>query len=503
MPHASTAFHVLVTVGAHAVPALTSPPTWFTVAPLHASVAVGAVNDGDAVHSIVAFAPAFPIVGACVSTNVIVWLRVTDVLPHASTAFHVLVTVGAHAVPALTSPPTWFTVAPLHASVAVGAVNDGDAVHSIVAFAPAFPIVGACVSTNVIVWLRVTDVLGHASTGFHVLVTVGVHALAGLTSPPTWFTVAPLHASVAVGAVNDGDAVHSIVAFTPPLPIIHSCVSTTVFFLLSVTDLLPHASTAFHVLVTVGAHAVPALTSPLFLMIGPPPRSTLFLYAMLFRSAVHSIVAFAPAFPIVGACVSTNVIVWLRVTDVLPHASTAFHVLVTVGAHAVPALTSPPTWFTVAPLHASVAVGAVNDGDAVHSIVAFAAAFPIVGACVSTNVIVWLRVTDVLPHASTAFHVLVTVGAHAVPALTSPPTWFTVAPLHASVAVGAVNDGDAVHSIVAFAPAFPIVRACVATNVIVWQSGRAHVSNAVTSAYRLATAASHDVHALTSPTTWL
>src|SRR5258705_293871 len=373
MPHASTAFHVLVTVGAHAVPALTSPPTWFTVAPLHASVAVGAVNDGDAVHSIVAFAPAFPIVGACVSTNVIVWLRVTDVLPHASTAFHVLVTVGAHAVPALTSPPTWFTVAPLHASVAVGAVNDGDAVHSIVAFAPAFPIVGACVSTNVIVWLRVTDVLPHASTAFHVLVTVGAHAVPALTSPPTWFTVAPLHASVAVGAVNDGDAVHSIVAF-------------------------------------------------------------------------------APAFPIVGACVSTNVIVWLRVTDVLPHASTAFHVLVTVGAHAVPALTSPPTWFTVAPLHASVAVGAVNDGDAVHSIVAFAPAFPIVGACVSTNVIVWLRVTDVLPHASTAFHVLVTVGAHAVPALTSPPTWFTVAPLHASVAVGAVNDGDAVHSIVAFAP---------------------------------------------------
>ena len=35
-----------------------------------------------------------------------------------------------------------FTVAPLHASVAVGAVKDGVAVHSIVALAPAFPIVG-------------------------------------------------------------------------------------------------------------------------------------------------------------------------------------------------------------------------------------------------------------------------------------------------------------------------------------------------------------------------
>src|SRR5204862_4169578 len=66
---------------------------------------------------------------------------------------------------------------------------------------------------------------------------------------------------------------------------------------------------------------------------------------------VHSIVASAPAFPITGACVSTNVIVWLRVTDVLLHASTAFHVLVTVRAHAVPPVASLPTWFTVAPLH--------------------------------------------------------------------------------------------------------------------------------------------------------
>ena len=43
-----------------------------------------------------------------------------------------------------------FIVAPLHASLAVGAVKLGVAVHSIVAFAPAVPIVGPCVSTTVI-----------------------------------------------------------------------------------------------------------------------------------------------------------------------------------------------------------------------------------------------------------------------------------------------------------------------------------------------------------------
>ena len=44
-----------------------------------------------------------------------------------------------------------FTVAPLQSSLAVGAVNDGEAVQSIVAFAPAAPMVGACVSVAVIV----------------------------------------------------------------------------------------------------------------------------------------------------------------------------------------------------------------------------------------------------------------------------------------------------------------------------------------------------------------
>src|SRR5947207_10421988 len=148
---------------------------------------------------------------------------------------------------------------------------------------------------------------------------------------------------------------------------------------------------------------------------------------VLFLSVpVHSIVASAPAFPITGACVSTNVIVWLRVTDVLLHASTAFHVLVTVRAHAVPPVASLPIWFTVAPLHASLAVGAVNVGVPVHSIVASAPAFPITGACVSTNVIVWLRVTDVLLRTSTGFHVLVTVRSYAVPPFASLHTWLTV-----------------------------------------------------------------------------
>ena len=51
------------------------------------------MNDGVAVHSIVAFAPAVPIVGAVVSVTVIVCVLVADVFPHASIASQLLVLV--------------------------------------------------------------------------------------------------------------------------------------------------------------------------------------------------------------------------------------------------------------------------------------------------------------------------------------------------------------------------------------------------------------------------
>ena len=150
MPHPSTAIQVLVVVFAHEVPPVTSVPDCTTVTVLQASLAVGAVNEGEAVHSIVAFAPAVPIVGTCVSTCVIVCDLVAELLPHPSTAIQVLVVVFAHEVPPVTSVPDCTTVTVLQASLAVGAVNEGEAVHSIVVFAPADPIIGAVVSVTVI-----------------------------------------------------------------------------------------------------------------------------------------------------------------------------------------------------------------------------------------------------------------------------------------------------------------------------------------------------------------
>ena len=81
----------------------------------------------------------------------IVWDLVTEELPHASIALHVLVVVIVQPEPPVTSAPTCTIVNVPQTSDAVGAVNDGVAVHSIVASAPADPIEGAVLSVCVIV----------------------------------------------------------------------------------------------------------------------------------------------------------------------------------------------------------------------------------------------------------------------------------------------------------------------------------------------------------------
>ena len=102
------------------------------------------------------------------------------------------------------------------------------------------------------------------------------------------------------------------------------------------------------------------------------------------------------------------VIVWHTVAEVLLHASTAFqHRVKTVLLPCVVVVSL--TCCTVAVPHVSEAVGGVNTGVPLHAIVVLAPAEPIVGAVVSTTVMVWLREALVLPQASTACQVLVSV----------------------------------------------------------------------------------------------
>ena len=77
MPHASVASQLLVITLEHELPVVVVLNK-FTVAPLHASLAVGGVNTGAAVHSMVALLPAAPMVGAVVSLTVIVCVLVAE-----------------------------------------------------------------------------------------------------------------------------------------------------------------------------------------------------------------------------------------------------------------------------------------------------------------------------------------------------------------------------------------------------------------------------------------
>ena len=70
MPQASVASHILVMILEQALPVVVEDNR-LTVAPLQASDAVGTVKFGAAAQSMVVLPPAWPIVGACVSINVI------------------------------------------------------------------------------------------------------------------------------------------------------------------------------------------------------------------------------------------------------------------------------------------------------------------------------------------------------------------------------------------------------------------------------------------------
>src|SRR5207249_10324647 len=102
------------------------------------------------------------------------------------------------------------------------------------------------------------------------------------------------------------------------------------------------------------------------------------------------------------------VIVWLTVALWFPQTSTASQLLVIVVVQPLTDVTSPRL-LTAGTTQASVAVGAVKLGVAVHSIVALGPTAPIVGGVVSITVIIWLTVALWLPQASTASHVSVLV----------------------------------------------------------------------------------------------
>src|SRR5690242_21308716 len=109
---------------------------------------------------------------------------------------------------------------------------------------------------------------------------------------------------------------------------------------------------------------------------------------------------------------------WLTVALVLPQASVARQLRVVTRPPLVLEVESLPTWLTVAPLHVSLAVGAVKLGIVVpHSKVSAAPANPIVAPCSPIRGLLWLTVALVLPQAPVARQLRVVTNAPLVPEL--------------------------------------------------------------------------------------
>src|SRR5256885_14859461 len=94
--------------------------------------------------------------------------------------------------------PKLFTVSVPQASDAVGAVNEGVAVHSMVAFAPAVPMLGGEVSKIGRASGREGVWISEAAVALQIIVIVVVQPFTDVTSPKL-FTVAVPQASDAVG----------------------------------------------------------------------------------------------------------------------------------------------------------------------------------------------------------------------------------------------------------------------------------------------------------------
>jgi hypothetical protein len=446
LPQASVAVNVLVTIDSLAqVPGVVASVEVIDTVP-HASVAVGVPKVGVKGHSMVAAAGTEVNTGAVLSVTVITCEAVA-VLPQASVAVNVLVTIDSLAqVPGVVASVEVIDTVP-HASVAVGVPKVGVKGHSMVAAAGTEVNTGAVLSVTVITCEAVA-VLPQASVAVNVLVTIDSLAqVPGVVASVEVIDTVP-HASVAVGVPKVGVKGHSMVAAAGTEVNTGAVLSVTVITCEAVA-VLPQASVAVNVLVTIDSLAqVPGVVASVE-VIDTVPHASVAVGVPKVGVKGHSMVAAAGTEVNTGAVLSVTVITCEAVA-VLPQASVAVNVLVTIDSLAqVPGVVASVEVIDTVP-HASVAVGVPKVGVKGHSMVAAAGTEVNTGAVLSVTVITCEAVA-VLPQASVAVNVLVTIDSLAqVPGVVASVEVIDTVP-HASVAVGVPKVGVKGHSMVAAA----------------------------------------------------
>src|SRR6185369_7104244 len=370
---------------------------WVTVRLLsQASLNCGVPKTAVAGHSIVASAGQLATVGAAPSTTVMVWLQVVELLC-ASVAVQVRLILLTSLPLSASVSSAWVTVRLLsQASLNCGVPKTAVAGHSIVASAGQLATVGAAPSTTVMVWLQVVELLcASVAVQVRLILLTSLPLSASVSS--AWVTVRLLsQASLNCGVPKTAVAGHSIVASAGQLATVGAAPSTTVMVWLQVVELLC-ASVAVQVrLILLTSLPLSASVSSAWVTVRLLSQASLNCGVPKTAVAGHSIVASAGQLATVGAAPSTTVMVWLQVVELLC-ASVAVQVRLILLTSLPLTANVSSAWVTVKLLsQASLNCGVPKTAVAGHSIVASAGQLATVGAALSSTVMVWLQVTELL-----------------------------------------------------------------------------------------------------------
>ena len=221
-------------------------------------------------------------------------------------------------------------------SVAVAIANSGVAGHEIVVSSGSGAITGAIESITLIV-CEVEDELLQASVNVQVLVTtneLGHSPWAILSIPST--VISPLQLSVAVSEIIGGTSVaQSTVWFEGAIGAIGAVLSCTLK-VADVDEKFPQASFAVKITVTAAEQSFESAlkvldqvtSEQLSVAVAPPLFANQSAMEFRFPWPSHSTVIFDAVTLIVGAVVSSMVILWVNTSEILPQSSFTVHVLV-------------------------------------------------------------------------------------------------------------------------------------------------------------------------------
>src|SRR4030095_9144643 len=218
--------------------------------------------------------------------------------------------------------------------------------------------------------------------------------------------------------------------------IVGACVSRVKETVCDVVAVLPQASVAVQVLVTERVHPEPVSAPSTKLAVSPVEQLSLTLAvpnaAEMSEEVGLQFKVDVPLTVIVGAWVSRVKETVCDVVAVLPQASVAVHVLVTLCVHPEP-VSAPSTKLAVSPVEQLSLTLAVPNAPTISVEVGLQFRVPvlltvIVGACVSRVKETVCDVVAVLPQASVAVQVLVTLCVHPDP-VSAPSTKLAVSPV--------------------------------------------------------------------------